>query len=154
MWPSLRPGFRVAYRSVSPDSLSPGDILVISSMDRRGRKHWRVHRLLGRVGPYFVEAGDNTYSASLVRPEDILGRVEEVKDWKGKAVALPVRPEKLERRFGYFLWCAHAFMFAHECKDRLVGRRRSYLLWKMSEAYRASLGAFGLKVPAIRPSLS
>src|SRR5262245_25875184 len=83
MWPSLRPGYRVLYRAVDPETLSPGDVLVLRSLDRAGRAHWRVHRLLGRVGPYFVEAGDNTYVAALVRPGDILGRVEKAKDWNG-----------------------------------------------------------------------
>jgi hypothetical protein len=149
MWPTLRPGFRIRYRAVSPESLNPGDMLVLRSIGRKGDRHWRVHRLIGRVGPYFVEAGDNAFSAALVRAEDILGKVEAVYDLKGKLLK-PKRP-KLEGRFRYFLWCAHGFMFAHECKDRLVGGRRSLLLWKASQAYRASLGALGLKVPPILP---
>jgi len=150
MWPTLRPGFRVRYRSVSPDTLNPGDMLVLRSIGRKGDRHWRVHRLIGRVGPYFVEAGDNAFSAALVLPEDILGRVESVHDLKGKALKMK-RPRELDARFRYFLWCAHAFMFAHECKDRLLGNRRSLLLWRISQIYRAGLGTMGLKVPAIRP---
>ncbi len=154
MWPGLRPGYRVRYRSVPPDTLSPGDLLVLRSNGRRGESHLRVHRLIGRVGPYFVEAGDNAFSAALVSERDILGKVEGVKDWRGKAVKLKKqpRPEEMSARFRYFLWCAHGFMFAHECKDRLLGGRRSLLLWRMSQVYRAGIGAFGLKVPTIQPS--
>jgi hypothetical protein len=151
MWPALRPGYRIRYRAVSPDSLSPGDILVIRSKGRRGESHWRVHRLIGRVGPYFVEAGDNAFSAALVMPDDILGLVESVYDWKGKLLK-PKRARELDARFRYFLWCAHGFMFAHECKDRLLGGRRSLLLWRLSQVYRAGFGTLGLNVPAIRPS--
>jgi hypothetical protein len=152
MWPSLRPGYRIRYRPVNPETLSPGEILVLRSIGRKGESHVRVHRLLGRVGPFFVEAGDNAYAAALVRAEDILGRVVAVRDWSGKAVGLPPSPEKLERRFRFFLGCAHAFMFAHECKDRVLGGRRSLWLWRLSQAYRAGLGAVGLKVPAIHPN--
>lgn len=151
MWPTLRPGFRIRYRAVPPDSLSPGDMLVLRSLGRRGESHWRVHRLIGRVGPYFVEAGDNAFSASLVMPEDILGLVESVYDWKGKLLKLK-RPKEFDARFRYFLWCAHGFMFAHECKNRLLGGRRSLMLWKASQLYRAGLGTLGLKVPAIAPN--
>jgi|GEM_PF-4468617 len=150
MWPTLRSGYRIRYRAVPPDSLSPGDILVLRSTGRRGESHWRVHRLIGRVGPYFVEAGDNAFSAALVMPEDILGVVESVYDWKGKPLKLK-RPKQFDARFRYFLWCAHGFMFAHECKNRLLGGRRSLLLWKASQVYRAGLGTLGLRVPAIRP---
>jgi hypothetical protein len=150
MWPTLRPGFRIRYRSVSPESLNPGELLVLRSSGRRGESHWRVHRLIGRVGPYFVEAGDNAFSAALVRPEDILGRVEAVFDLEGRAVKIP-RRYKIEGRFRYFLMCAHGFMFAHECKDRLIGGRRSLLLWKASQAYRTGLSTLGLRVPAIMP---
>lgn len=151
MWPALRPGYRIRYRAVSPETLSPGDILVIRSIGRKGDPHWRVHRLIGRVGPYFVEAGDNAFSAALVSAEDILGKVESLHDWSGASLKLR-KPKGMEGRFRYFLWCAHAFMFAHECKDRLVGERRSLVLWRLSQVYRAGLGTIGLKVPAIRPS--
>lgn len=152
MWPTLRPGYRIRFRQVDPEVLSPGDIVVLRARGRFGEAHTRVHRLIGRVGPYFVEAGDNTYSASLVGAADILGRIQEVRDWNGKAVAMPAYPsKKLERRFRFLLGCAHAFMFAHELKDRLVGGRKSLLLWKISQVYRAGIGAAGLSVPAIPP---
>jgi hypothetical protein len=112
-----------------------------------------VHRLLGRVGPFFVEAGDNTYSAALLAPQDILGRVEQIRDWSGKPVEVPPVSRIRERRFQFLLACAHTFMFAHECKDRLVGKRRSLLLWRLSQVYRAGFGAAGLRVPAIPPGL-
>lgn len=151
MWPALRPGFRIRYRAVDPETLSPGDVLVLRARGRSGESHVRVHRLIGRVGPYFVEAGDNTYSASLIRAEDILGKVDAVKDWKGKAKSLPPVSPKADRRFRWLLGCAHAFMFAHECKDRLIGGRKSLALWRLSQLYRAGIGAAGLSVPTILP---
>jgi hypothetical protein len=151
MWPTLRPGYRIRYRAVNPETLSPGDVFVIRSHDRRGREHVRVHRLLGRVGHFFVEAGDNTYSASLVAPKDVLGLVSEVRDGEGKRVKLGAVSPRLDRRFRFLLGCAHAFMFAHEAKNRLVGARRSLVLWRVSQLYRAGIAAAGLRVPAIPP---
>ncbi|MGZ3656192.1 MAG: hypothetical protein ACXVB9_16240 [Bdellovibrionota bacterium] len=151
MWPTLRPGYQIRFQFTDPETLDAGDILVLRSLGRKGEIHTRVHRLLGRVGPFFVEAGDNAYSAALVHPEDILGRVVSVRDRKGKIVKLASVPRKLDRRFRFFLHCAHAFMFAHELKNRVIGERRSLFLWRMSQLYRASLAAAGLKVPAIRP---
>lgn len=150
MWPHIRPGYRVSFRAVHPEVLSPGDVIVLRSKNRRGEPQACVHRLVGRVGPLFLEAGDNTFVASLVRAEDVLGRVEEVRDWNGKRVPLP-RSYDLAR-FRYFLWCARSFMFAHELKDRVVGGRKSRVLWQASRAYRWGLGTLGLEVPAIFPS--
>lgn len=151
MWPTLRPGYQIRFQFTDPETLDAGDLLVIRSLGRKGESHTRVHRLLGRAGPFFVEAGDNTYSAALVHPDDILGRVVSVRTGKGKPVKFVSASKKLDRRFRFFLHCAHAFMFAHECKNRLIGDRRSLILWRVSQVYRASLGAAGLKVPAISP---
>lgn len=146
MWPILRAGYRVAFRRINPESLSPGDIIVIQVPGREAR----VHRLVGRVGPLFLEAGDNTFTATLVSPENILGRVESVRDWKGKKIALPAWKAE-DRRTKYFLFFAHSFMFAHEVKDRLVGRKKSRLLWQASRLYRFGLTVAGLEVPALFP---
>jgi hypothetical protein len=153
MWPTLRHGYRISYRAVPADSLTTGDLLVLRGQGRRGERHLRVHRLIGRVGAYFVEAGDNTYSAALVLPDDILGRVEAVRDWKGQLVKFQnvKHTEQMGRRARYFLLCAHGFMFAHECKNRILGNRRSLLLWRLSQVYRASIATLGLKVPSIQP---
>lgn len=150
MWPLLRPGYTIRYRQVDPEVLLPGDLIVLMHHNHQKQPQAQVHRLVGRVGPFYLEAGDNTFSASLVRPDSILGRVEEVRDWKGKRCRIP--GWKLEgSRFRYFVWCANAFMYAHELKDRLVGNRKSKLLWRMSQTYRAGLHAIGLEVPAIFP---
>jgi hypothetical protein len=150
MWPALRPGYRILYQKVNADYLNAGDIIVVKTSGRKGELILRVHRLVGRSGPLFLEAGDNTFSASLVPAERILGRVEQIKDARGKKVKfLPWRLEK--SRFRYFLLGAHTFMFAHELKDRFLGGRRSLLLWRASQAYRVGLSALGLEVPAIQP---
>lgn len=152
MWPALHPGYRVRYRAVDPEALEPGALIVLRARGRRGESHLRVHRLLGRIGPLFLEAGDNAYSASLVEPKRVLGCVEEVRDWKGRRVKLSVYDSReLALRFRFFLFLANSFLFAHELKDRLLGSRKSYLLWKASELYRGSLAALGVSVPAIPP---
>jgi hypothetical protein len=152
MWPVLLPGYRVVYRPVDMDALKPGDLIVLSARGRKGEKQLRVHRLLGRIGPMFLEAGDNAFSASLVEEKQILGRVEQVRDWKAKQVSLPAyAPEQLALRFRFFLFLANSFLFAHEMKDRLFGSRKSFLLWKASEFYRGGLAALGVSVPAIPP---
>lgn len=152
MWPALLPGYRVKYRRVSAEALDPGCLVVLRAQGRRGERQWRVHRLLGRIGPLFLEAGDNGFSASLVEESQILGKVLEVRDWNGKKISLPAfSPGDLSLRFRFFQLVANSFMFAHEVKDRLVGGRKSYLLWKASEIYRGGLKALGVNVPAIPP---
>ncbi|MGZ3713323.1 MAG: S24/S26 family peptidase, partial [Bdellovibrionota bacterium] len=116
MWPVLRPGFRIRYRKVNPDNLVPGEIIVVQSTSKRGEKILRVHRLVGRSGPLFLEAGDNTFSASLVTGDRILGKVESALDAKGRKVKFPLWALE-ESRFRYFLRGAHVFMFTHELKD-------------------------------------
>lgn len=150
MWPNLRAGYRVKFRAVDPEALEPGDIIVIQAQGRKGEPRLKVHRFLGRVGELFLEAGDNAFSAALVDGREILGRVESVVGWNGKKIALPAYRET-RARFRFFRGCASAFVFTHELKDRLVGQKRSKLLWQASLAYRASLGALGLKVPVIAP---
>jgi hypothetical protein len=152
MWPAIRPGFTIRFRAVDPETLSPGDIVVLRSRGRRGEAHVRVHRLLGRAGPWFVEAGDNAYAAALVAPEDILGLVVAVRDREGKGVTIAAPSARLERRFRFLLGTAHAFMFAHELKDRVLGSRRSLVLWRLSQLYRFGVTAAGLRVPVIAPN--
>lgn len=150
MWPALRPGFRIRYRRINPDTLAPGDIIVVSSRAKNGEPLLRVHRLIGRSGPLFLEAGDNTFSASLVTASRIVGKVEAIKDEAGKKVS-PTPWLLQNSRFRFFLGGAHVFMFTHELKERFLGNRRSLLLWKVSAAYRVGLGALGLEVPALPP---
>lgn len=150
MWPALRPGYRIRFRSINPDSLSAGDIIVVETRGRTGEPVQRVHRLIGRAGPLFLEAGDNTFSASLVPATKILGKVESVRDPRGKKIA-PGEWKLEDSRFRFFLLGAHAFMFTHELKDRFLGGKKSLLLWRASQVYRVGLGALGLEVPAIQP---
>lgn len=150
MWPTILPGYTVRYQSCNPDTLHIGDLVVVRGRGRLGEKHFRVHRIIDRLGPYFLEAGDNTYRATLVHGKDILGRVTQLWDDRKKAVEVPSAPEKL--RFGFFRLTANGFFFLHEVKDRILGDRKSYLLWKLSEAYRAALRAAGVEVPAIPPT--
>ena len=151
MWPCLKPGYKISFQPVNPESLTVGDLIVLRSRGRRGEEHFRVHRLIGRAGPFFVECGDNAYVATLVRPQDILGLVQKVKNEKAKKIPIQPASKSTERRFRFFLSCAHAFMFVHECKDRALGNIRSPLLWRISEIYRGALGVAGLRVPAIPP---
>lgn len=150
MWPALKPGYRVRYRAINPDLLDAGDIIVVQGHGKKGEPLLRVHRLVGRTGPLFLEAGDNTFAASLVPAERILGRVEKIRDERGRPAALATwRAEK--SRFRYHLLGANLFLFTHELKDRFLGTRRSRLLWQASQLYRAGLGTFGLDVPTLLP---
>lgn len=150
MWPALKNGYQVSFRPVNSDTLVPGDIVVVRGRGRRGELRWKVHRLLGRVGPFFLEAGDNAFSCSLVTAEEIVGLVTKAWNQARRPVALP-RVQLDSPRFRFFLFCAHSFVFAHECKDRLIGQRRSIWLWRASVAYRAGLGALGVSVPVLDP---
>lgn len=151
MWPTLREGYRVRFRPVPPEILEVGAIVVLRGRGRQGELRYKVHRLLDRVGPFFLEAGDNAFSSSLVHPRDILGLVERVWDRAGRPVKLPPGMPLAPARFQFFRLCAHGFVFAHEMKDRVVGRRRSWLLWQASALYRASLRTLGVEVPLVQP---
>jgi hypothetical protein len=152
MWPLLRDGYRVRFQKTDPETLEPGDIIVLRGEDRRGRELLQVHRLLDRVGPFFLEAGDNGFYASLVSGSAILGKVVSAEDRNGKPIALlPVVPDRESARFRFFCALARTFVYAHEMKDRAFGDIKSPLLWKASVAYRKGLSLVGVKVPVIYP---
>ncbi|NUM88478.1 MAG: S26 family signal peptidase [Bdellovibrionales bacterium] len=150
MWPTLRSGYRVSYFPVSSHELEPGDVVVIQGRGRSGEPLLLVHRILDRVGPFFLEAGDNSFSATLITPESVLGRVVSAEPPSGASVEVRrVIPSGL--RYRAFRQAAHAFVYAHELKDRLVGGVKSPLLWKASVAWRKGLQVLGLQVPVIPP---
>ena len=151
MWPSLRSGYVVEYLPCDPESLNLGEIIVMAGKGRRGEPHLRVHRYLGRVGPYFLEAGDNTFFASLIHVDSIKGKVNLVWDASGREVPLSELKWTQNHRFRVFKYLAHLFMYVHDAKDRVVGDRKSYTLWKISQVYRTGLLGLGLNVPPIPP---
>ena len=152
MWPLLRTGFRVKFKKVDPETLEPGDIIVLKGEDRKGQSILQVHRLLDRVGPFFLEAGDNGFAASLVSAPAILGLVTAAYDRSGKSVLISrVPPDTMSARFKFFRGLAHAFVYAHEFKDRAMGQVKSPLLWRASVVYRKGLSLMGIKVPVIYP---
>jgi len=150
MWPTIRNNYSVFYRKHSADFLEPGDIIVFRGKDRKQRNIIKVHRYLGRVGPYLLEAGDNTFHGTLLEEGNLLGRVEKIVDQKGRRIN-PRKLAELGLRQRAFLQLAHGFMYIHEAKDRLVGGRKSLLLWKLSQVYRGGLKVVGLEVPPIFP---
>lgn len=148
MWPFLRDGYTIEYSEIHVSSYEPGDMLVLRRNDRRVV----VHRLIGRVGHWFIEAGDNALSASLVAPENIMGRVEQAFDHHQNKVALAGATANWQKkRFAVFVFLATFFLFMHQFKNRLIGGRKSRLLWQMSVIYRGCLKVFGLDVPNIPP---
>lgn len=149
MWPLLRAGYSVWHAPVSEADLRLGDIVILQAISRDGFRHRRVHRLIGRIGPYFLEAGDNGVSAALVSAERIVGRVERAADGKGKPVKLP--PYRASARDRLWNSLAYAFVFSHEAKDRVLGDRRSPLLWKAAHWYRRMFSLAGLEVPLVWP---
>lgn len=150
MWPALLPGCRVHFHAVHPDSVRFGDIVIINGEDRHGNPLLRVHRIIGRVGPLFLEAGDNTFTATLIRADQILGLVSGAQTSNGKALKLKRISEKqLAFRFQFWRSAAHSFMFMHEVKNRLVGNRKSAILWRASVLYRKSFATLGLKIPVL-----
>ncbi len=150
MWPQLRSGWRVSYFPVSSDEIEPGDVVVLKGFGRGGESLLVVHRVLDRVGPFFLEAGDNSFSAGLVLGSAILGRVVSAQDQSGKVIPVQ-RQIPAGLKYDAFRRAAHAFVFAHELKDRLIGGVKSPLLWKASVAWRRGLQILGLQVPVIPP---
>ncbi|MCO5141645.1 MAG: S26 family signal peptidase [Oligoflexia bacterium] len=149
MWPLLRPGYLAKYKRGNLNQLNEGDIIVIRSRGRKSEKHIAIHRLLGRIGPYFLESGDNTYTAALIHEKDILGKVVEVFSHDGSKVKLPkFKPGK---KSSFFTSCAHLFFYLHESKNQVLGSKKSKILWNASVLYRKSLSVLGLKVPNLPP---
>jgi hypothetical protein len=149
MWPTLRETQKVWVERVFPEALTLGDVVVLKGYDHRGRDQVHVHRIIGRVGPYFVEAGDNSFSCGLVRSEDILGRVALVADERGRKFDLPPAPSL--KRFRLYREMATAFLLVHELKDRVIGPRKSPILWTLSKGYRALWRWMGIDVPLLYP---
>lgn len=73
MMPLLRTGDEVLVQSASPDSIRPGDIIVFKNQDKL-----IVHRVIRRYNngnPSFLQKGDSTTAAEIIRSEDVIGKV-------------------------------------------------------------------------------
>lgn len=152
MWPVLLPGYKVFYRPIDPNQIQLGDIAIIHGEDRSGKPLLKVHRIIGRAGPLFLEAGDNTFVAFLIRADQIEGVVTRIKTKTGKEVRFKkITVEDLSARFRFWVFAAHSFMLAHEIKDRLLKGRKSKILWNASVLYRKGFETLGLKVPTLLP---
>ena len=82
MMPLLRIDDYVLVQSVSPDSIRPGDIIVFKGQDKL-----IVHRVIRRYdngSPAFLQKGDSTTTAEIIRSEDVIGKVIAVR--KGSKV--------------------------------------------------------------------
>ncbi|HDN65289.1 MAG TPA: signal peptidase I [Methanosarcinales archaeon] len=73
MIPLLQIGDNVLVQSVSPDSIRPGNIIVFKSRDKL-----IVHRVIRRYDNgslTFLQKGDSTTTAEIMRSEDVIGKV-------------------------------------------------------------------------------
>ncbi|PXF61402.1 MAG: signal peptidase I [Candidatus Methanogaster sp.] len=73
MIPLLQIGDDVLVQSVSPNSIRPGNIIVFKSRDKL-----IVHRVIRRYdngSPAFLQKGDSTTTAEIIRGEDVIGKV-------------------------------------------------------------------------------
>jgi signal peptidase I len=73
MMPLLRTGDEVLIQSVNPNNIRPGDIIVFKDPDKL-----IVHRVIRRYdsgSPTFLQKGDSTTAAEIIRSEDIIGKV-------------------------------------------------------------------------------
>ncbi len=64
-------------QSIMPDNIKPGNIIVFKNSDKL-----IVHRIIRKFnnnGLLFLQKGDNTANAGIVKSEDILGRVTAVR---------------------------------------------------------------------------
>jgi len=85
MGPLLRTGDHVLIQSIMPDNIKPGDIIVFKNSDKL-----IVHRIIRKFnnnGLLFLQKGDNTTNAGIVKSEDILGRVVAVRK-RNKTICL------------------------------------------------------------------
>jgi hypothetical protein len=152
MWPTLLDGQLVKYVKVSPESIVPGMVVVYRGRGRGGEARWIVHRVLGRAGDFFLEAGDNSYTVKIVPLDQIVGVVKYVFDpkdgWQAEESKLHYISPLRHRAY---LALAHGFFQIHEWKDQVLGERQSFILWKASEWYRRGWSFLGIKVPVIMP---
>ena len=154
MWPALREGHSVLFVPIAPELLEVGDILVLKSYLCSDQPIWVVHRFLGRVGPFFLEAGDNSFTASLISKEQIAGKVVAVRDLSNKEKKLPeFHPKTIPLQLRPYLPAARAFLALHLAKNRLLDARKSLWLWEMSVLYRKAFYWFGLQLPVLPPAI-
>lgn len=122
MNPTLRRGWYVRVRRLDPARVSTGDIVAFVSGDRLV-----AHRIVAclRWGPrsFLLEKGDGSPRPCRVKPEAIVGQVEEVLDGNHRPVSLEswkwTRTRRLAVFFGTLLWYGLS-----RTKGWLVTRRR------------------------------
>lgn len=148
MHPVLQAGDTVAYLPVAYADLSLGDIIVFQMPSQHGYRDLRVHRLVLRYRGWLLESGDNTKTAALVKPAQILGRVVAYRrrqKWKPLGIYIP----RAHQLFQGVL--ALGFLELNEQKNRLLGAKPSPALWRASKVYREILSTLGLNTPLLWP---
>ena len=84
------------------------------------------------------------YGRQIVPAAGFLFRVVEKYGLDGNFVERPLVPP-LTLRMAYLCALCDAYARLHRWKDRMLGGRKSLLLWKLSVAYRSALGFLGVK---------
>lgn len=86
MMPTLHPGWTVSIAPVEPSRLRSGDVAVFLQGPRL-----IVHRVVASLGwgawRILVEKGDGLPRSGRLRPDSVVGRVEGVRDERGRSVS-------------------------------------------------------------------
>jgi len=84
MEPTLRARWRIKTESLEVNKIAIGDIIIF------GKDNITCHRIIGKVEIfnriYLIHKGDNAFLGGIVNPKDLIGRVVEVFDDKGRKI--------------------------------------------------------------------
>ncbi|MCM8792019.1 MAG: signal peptidase I [Candidatus Omnitrophica bacterium] len=84
MYPTLKSGWKAKLKSINPEEIKEGDIVIFSA------KKIVCHRIIGKFRwnkkYYFIHKGDNQYMGAVFKEDMLIAKVVEVYDENNKMV--------------------------------------------------------------------
>ncbi|HEY8279094.1 MAG TPA: 2OG-Fe(II) oxygenase [Bdellovibrionota bacterium] len=158
--PKKENSFEVLRGACSSPVIGPGSVLHVdprlqpspgmwAMAAKRDRSEFRLLTIHSRVGGKYICLHQGQIEEPLlVSAESLRGILVGAENFLGEPVVLPPvwDAPSLRARAGIML-----FLWVHELKDEIFGRRKSPLLWKLSGYYREAMRAFGIELPVLLP---
>jgi hypothetical protein len=113
---------------------------------------WAENFLRKSTGPAPIVSDPAAVSVTKLPAENAVAMV--VKNATGSIIVEPTINSANPWKRKFLLGLSHAYVGVHHVKSKLIGNRKSLLLWKLSVAYRNILGTFGLRIQALPISKS
>lgn len=110
---------------------------------------WTENFLNKLVAPEAAEAGVESNSVSVTKLETENSVAMVVKDSTSSIIVESAAENTNVGRKLFLTALSHLYVGIHHVKSKLIGNRKSLLLWKLSVIYRNILGTFGLRIEAL-----